>query len=181
MRGRDKLLEEINGEPLLRRIADAARTVLPHVAVTIPHLGHPRAAALSALSVHLLDVPDWEEGMSASLRRGVKFWRGHVDGLIVTPGDMPELDARCFAIFSRDIFARTLPSILRGVTQDGEAGHPVYFPKQYFPELLALRGDQGARELLQRQAIDKVVLPGQSARRDLDTPEAWDAWRKRTL
>jgi molybdenum cofactor cytidylyltransferase len=45
--------------------------------------------------------------------------------------------------------------------------------------LMELTGDQGARAVLQRHA-DKILytaLPGQHATTDLDTPEAWAAWR----
>ena len=49
------------------------------------------------------------------------------------------------------------------------------------PEILALTGDQGARELLQRHRdkVRLVPLPEARAITDLDTPEDWAAWRQR--
>jgi molybdenum cofactor cytidylyltransferase len=61
------------------------------------------------------------------------------------------------------------------------AGHPVLFPADLRAELLALQGDEGARMVLQRHKarLRLIALPNQHALTDLDTPEAWAAWRLR--
>ena len=70
-------------------------------------------------------------------------------------------------------------AILRGTAADGTAGHPVLFPRDTWPELLLLRGDQGARPVLARLAdrVVAVALPESNATTDLDTPEDWANWR----
>ena len=71
MRGRDKLTETVDGLPLLRRQALRAIDTGAHVAVTLPDPDHPRTAALQGLPVQVIEVPDSDLGMSASIRRGV--------------------------------------------------------------------------------------------------------------
>jgi molybdenum cofactor cytidylyltransferase len=44
---------------------------------------------------------------------------------------------------------------------------------------LSLHGDQGARAVLAQEDVGLIALPGQNAITDLDTPEAWAAWRSR--
>ena len=54
------------------------------------------------------------------------------------------------------------------------------FPNRCFKYLTTLKGDQGARALIEqdRKAIKYIVLPGSHATTDLDTPEDWMAWRR---
>ena len=69
MRGRDKLLEAVEGQPLLRRQAAMARRATSGpVLVALPPAPHPRYGALDDLDVTPLPVPDAAEGMNASLR-----------------------------------------------------------------------------------------------------------------
>jgi molybdenum cofactor cytidylyltransferase len=52
---------------------------------------------------------------------------------------------------------------------------PVYFPAAYFPALMALRGDSGARALLQRHAAEVTAVPVADLG-DLDTPSDYEAY-----
>ncbi|MGR3570774.1 nucleotidyltransferase family protein [Brevirhabdus sp.] len=183
MRGSDKLLEPLGGVPLLRVLADRARATGAGVWVTLPASGpaaRARCAALQGAGVHRVPVPDAEEGMAASLRRGVGALPPSVPGVLVVLGDMPEIERADMAAMLGAFDAAGQPRIWRAATEDGEPGHPVLFHAAFFDELRALRGDRGARDLLRRHAgqIRAVTLPGGRARVDLDTPEAWAAWRR---
>jgi molybdenum cofactor cytidylyltransferase len=59
-------------------------------------------------------------------------------------------------------------------TIDGKRGNPVVWARRFFPELMALDGDIGARHLIGRypEAISDVPLTGTAALTDVDTPEA---------
>jgi molybdenum cofactor cytidylyltransferase len=69
--------------------------------------------------------------------------------------------------------------IVRAVAADGTPGHPVLFGRRFFESLAALRGDRGARDVLAEAGEFAVEVPtgGRRALTDLDTPEAWAAWR----
>ncbi|MCX8954681.1 NTP transferase domain-containing protein, partial [Ruegeria sp. NA] len=71
--------------------------------------------------------------------------------------------------------------IWRGTTADGKPGHPVIFDRTLFRQLSALHGDHGAQTVVRSQqgGVFLQPLPGQNAVMDLDTPEDWDAWRKK--
>ena len=53
------------------------------------------------------------------------------------------------------------------------------FPAAILPALRHLTGDSGARDILRTHPVRHVALPGLRATTDLDTPEAWAAWRAR--
>jgi molybdenum cofactor cytidylyltransferase len=53
---------------------------------------------------------------------------------------------------------------------DGHVGVPAIFPRICFSELMQLRGDEGARAILERNAYRLVRVPMPNAAVDLDTP-----------
>ena len=74
MGGHDKLLEEVAGEAILRRVARLALAQATRVLVSLPDTGMfalGRRAALAGLGVTILPVSDAHEGLAASLRAGV--------------------------------------------------------------------------------------------------------------
>jgi molybdenum cofactor cytidylyltransferase len=57
---------------------------------------------------------------------------------------------------------------------DGRRGNPVLWSRRFFPDLMAIEGDVGARHLIGRysEAVIEVPVTGKAAFVDIDTPEA---------
>jgi CTP:molybdopterin cytidylyltransferase MocA len=185
MRGADKLLEQVDGLPQLRRAVEAARSAgAARVWVTLPPRGTPlsdaRHAALDGSWVRRIEVEDCDEGMSASLRAGARAAAAQSAGaLLILLADLPEIEAGDLARFVA-AHATDPEAIWRGVTEDGTPGHPVLIPARLFPAMAGLSGDEGARAILEGDHVRPLPLPGARATTDLDTPEAWADWRART-
>jgi molybdenum cofactor cytidylyltransferase len=179
MGGPNKLLAEIGGKPLVRIVVDAvlASRARPVVVVT----GHQRdkvEAALAGLSVKFVHNPHFADGLGTSLKAGIAALPAEADGAIVCLGDMPQVDAalidRLIGAFDPDHGALVvLPTI------DGKRGNPVVWSRRFFPDLMAVEGDVGARYLIGRytEAVAEVPLTGTAALTDVDTPEALAAVR----
>jgi molybdenum cofactor cytidylyltransferase len=179
MGGPNKLLAEIGGKPLVRIVVDAvlASRARPVVVVT----GHQRdkvEAALAGLSVKFVHNPHFADGLDTSLKAGIAALPADADGAIVCLGDMPQVDAalidRLIGAFDPDHGALVvLPTI------DGKRGNPVVWSRRFFPDLMAVEGDVGARYLIGRytEAVAEVPLTGTAALTDVDTPEALEAVR----
>jgi len=177
MGGPNKLLAEINGKPLVRIVVDQvfASRARPVIVVT----GHQRErveAALKGLPVKFVHNPHFADGLGTSLRAGVAALPAEVDGAIVCLGDMPQVDAalidRLIGAFDPDAGAlAVVPTI------DGKRGNPVVWSRRFFPDLMAVEGDVGARHLIGRytEAVAEVPLSGTAALTDVDTPEALEA------
>jgi len=108
------------------------------------------------------------EGMGTSLAAGVRS-APEADGWVIALADMPFVlpdTIRSVAQALRAGAAMVAPSFR------GERGHPVGFSRRYFPELSALRGDEGARALLAQHAESLVLLDveDRGALRDVDRP-----------
>jgi molybdenum cofactor cytidylyltransferase len=179
MGGPNKLLAEIGGKPLVRMVVDAAlgSRARPVVVVT----GHQRdkvEAALAGLPVKFVHNPHFADGLGTSLKAGIAALSADVDGAIVCLGDMPQVDAalidRLIGAFDPDHGALVVvPTI------DGKRGNPVVWSRRFFPDLMAVEGDVGARYLIGRytEAVAEVPLTGTAALTDVDTPEALEAVR----
>jgi len=173
MRGRDKLLEAIDGQPLLRLMAGRACKAGVAVRVVLGPDHAARHAALADLSVDIVTATQ-SDGMAASIRAGVAGLKGPV---LIVLADMPEITAQdLYLMVSLGAHAPT--AILQAASPAGTPGHPVLFPADLLPDLSQLRGDQGAKAVLTKQAARVTLLPLADARAtvDLDTPEDWAAW-----
>jgi CTP:molybdopterin cytidylyltransferase MocA len=175
MQGRDKLLEVVDGQPLLRIVARRATRAGVAVRVVLGPGQAARRAVLADLDVEIIEA-EGGDGMAASLRAGVAGLTGAV---LVLLADMPEITAQDIHLMV-SLHARAPEAILRAATREGVPGHPVLFPADLVPELARLAGDEGARRLLQRQGARVTLLPLKDDRAtvDLDTPEDWAAWRR---
>lgn len=183
MNGRDKLLETVDGLPLLLRQTGMALACGCDVLVTVPPgaAGAKRRALLrqsDRLTVRV--IADASEGIAASLRAGAAWAQAHkVDALMIVLADLPDLDQ---GDLQKMIYAATTNpgQVIRAVDQTGHPGHPVIFPARLFSAIARLSGDQGARDLLRHEDVAPLTLADGRATTDLDTPEAWAHWRART-
>ena len=182
MRGRDKLLEDVAGQPLIRKQAMMARAVTQGpVIVALPPRPHSRYAALEGLDVDCLPVNAAAEGMGASFRAAADALPRHATYAMIVLGDMPDLTENDLKKVMEGIDITPHNLIWRGQTSDGRPGHPIIFHADLFDALRALKGDSGGREIVAAAGarVHHVTLPGNRARLDLDTPEDWAAWRAR--
>lgn len=174
MRGGDKLLEPVAGQPLLSLMcARAMASGLPTI-VTLPHPNHPRADCIGGATA--IWVPNAREGMGVSIATGVAALPDSMDGVMLLPTDMPEVSTADYAVLAQAFQGPDGP-VIRATAQGGTPGHPVLFPRRLFSALQDLRGDTGARGILRTERVIPIPLPDRHALVDLDTPEDWATWR----
>ena len=173
----NKLIAEIGGKPLVRIAAEQA--LASHASPVIVVTGHEKdkvAAALAGLPVRLVHNPDYAEGLGSSLRTGIAAVPAEADGAIVCLGDMPQVDAplidKLIAAFDPEKGALVVTP-----TIDGRRGNPVVWSRRFFPDLMAVQGDIGARNLIgsYAEAVVEVPVAGVGALVDVDTPESLSA------
>jgi molybdenum cofactor cytidylyltransferase len=110
--------------------------------------------------------PAWEDGMSASIQAGMTGLPPKVDAMVFLVCDQPALDR---AHLERLLAAHLGEPDRVVASRYGEIrGIPALFPRRAFPLLDRLRGDQGARALLQGLDVLEVPFPGGEL--DVDTP-----------
>lgn len=180
--GKDnKLLAEIGGIPLVRRVAEILlASNVAEVVVVVGFEARKVSEALSGLELQRAFNADHEEGLSSSLRSGVDSLPAEARGAMIVLADMPGVTVK---LVNRliDTFERAdCDKIVFPTHGDGEQGNPVIWPRRFFPELLALEGDKGAKSLIKAHPQDcvGVAVKNESAFGDIDAPADLAPWRK---
>lgn len=169
----NKLMAEFDGVPLARRTAE--RVVEAGLAGTVFVVGHQAErlrAALAGLPIQLVDNPDHAEGLSTSLKVGLRAISGRADGLMVVLADMPEVSAAALHRLAQAFIDSGGRSIVRA-THGGKRGNPVILPRALFAQIEGLQGDTGARQIVETSDLPIIdVELGEAASLDVVTPEA---------
>ena len=113
--------------------------------------------------------PNSSQGMGATLSDAMAQVPGSWSGVLVALGDMPWIETRTYLEVAEQLQAC---NICRPEC-DGRPGHPVGFGRRFFPELSALSGDQGGRDLLERYSADVrvVAVADPGVLMDIDHPD----------
>lgn len=181
--GRLKQAEKLAGQPLLRRVVEAALSSLASQVLVVlgcqaeqlwpvlAQIDHPRLAVVSN--------PLWEEGVASSIRAALTALGGEIEATVFAQADQPFLS-------SREIDALLIRHAQTGAPivaprLGREIRSPVLFSRRLFPELAGLAGDVGGRQLIAQHSPEvefvEVVNPLPYA--DVDTPA--DLLRLRSL
>ncbi len=162
------------GQPMIERAVDAALgSVASPVLVVLGHQAEQISTLLRGHAATLVHAPDYADGLSASLRAGIAALPQDAPAVVVCLGDMPLITA---AVIDQ-IIAAYDPDEGRLIvvpTHRGKRGNPVLWDRRFFPDILALRGDTGARALLLRHAeyVTEIDIGSDAILTDFDTPDA---------
>ncbi len=176
MGGRNKLLMEIEGVPLVRRTVETllASSVSAVVVVT----GHQSAeveAAVKGLDVRIVHNPHYPEGLSTSLKAGLDAVDSEAAAALICLGDMPEIAPAHIARLV-DGFDPEAGRAIGVPTHNGKRGNPVLWARRFFGEMQNIAGDVGARHLIgdNESLVYEVEFEDTGVLMDLDTPGQWD-------
>jgi molybdenum cofactor cytidylyltransferase len=113
--------------------------------------------------------PFYRKGMGTSIRKGVRTIEPGSEGILIALGDQPFLKTATINALIR-VFTRRKHTIIVPSFR-GQKGHPVIFHRNYEKELLRLKGDVGARSILQRHPGDvrSVRVRARGVVKDIDT------------
>lgn len=184
MRGKDKLLQEIDGVPQIERIVRQVLKLEFPVFVTIPATDIKRKSIISKTNATIIEVHNAKFGMGHSIAEGIDEITKNYDflSLAICPSDLPDLKMASINNLINHFFK--CPEMICRPVAGGSTniGHPVIFPKKYFEELKLIRGDSGARNVVQKNegSINLYNTDDSAYFLDLDTPEEFTNWINRT-
>ena len=167
--GGDKLLAPFRGKPLLAHAAAALGST--PVATRIAVVGTDQTARADLVARAGWDIalnPAPEEGQGASLATGMRAASetGATAALILL-GDMPLVpDAHLEALMKA--LTPDLGAVFSRVSDRRQP--PVIFARWIWPQLIALSGDQGARNLSLSASASVAIALDPACARDIDTP-----------
>jgi molybdenum cofactor cytidylyltransferase len=178
--GRNKLLLDFAGQPIVCHAVDHALAAGIRDVVVVG--GHQAAKVREALGdrlaapgIRMVEAREHKLGMSASLKAGIRALAPKTQAALVMLGDMPQVSATLI----RRLVSAYNPVEGRTIvvpTMNGKRGNPVLFDRKFFPEILELAGDVGARHLIGEHddEVAEVAVDDAAVFADVDTPEAYE-------
>jgi CTP:molybdopterin cytidylyltransferase MocA len=167
--GEPKQLAVLRGRPLLEHsLRTLAGSALERRLVV---LGSAAERILAEVDLHGAEpvvCEEWKRGQAASLAAGIRAASG-AEAVVIILGDQPLISP---AAIERVIGARGWGAVAVRATYGGAPGHPVLLEHELFASALRLRGDAGARALLEdhRDRVRDVPCDGLGSPADVDTP-----------
>jgi len=168
--GSPKQLVRIAGRPLLHTAVSRAVEVAGHsVTVVLGSGADELAGLLRHTPASILINRQWEEGIGSSIRAAVARLPGGCMGVLIALADQAAVTAEDLRRLSGRW--RAHPDHIVAAQYEGITGVPAVFPQWCFPDLLELRGDEGAKRLFHRHTERTLRVSLPSAALDIDTPE----------
>jgi molybdenum cofactor cytidylyltransferase len=168
--GSPKALALFRGVPLVRQTTQRLKAFCPAGLQVVAGAAAVAPAIRELLApdgVVVVVNPDWASGMGSSLACGLRALPAGADAVLVMPCDLPAVTTDDLA---RLVSAwRAAPQRMAAAEFDAHPAPPAIFPRTVWPQLIALRGDQGARAVLE-SAAQRTAVPMPSAALDADTP-----------
>ena len=160
--GEPKQLVMLGDETLLERTVRVAREAGCSPVVVVVGADYAQVLGNNVLGDAVTVINDqWKEGMASSIRLGVRtlgIVAKDAEGVLLMTCDQP-------AVTAKHLLRLTLKAEVKASRYAGRSGVPAFFPKKYFDQLMKLKGDSGARELLAEARYEEL----ENGELDVDT------------
>jgi molybdenum cofactor cytidylyltransferase len=171
--GKPKMLLPWKGKPLIRYAVEAAlEGGLSEVVVVRGAVNKPLERALASLPVRFVENPEWQAGLSASVRAGVGALPEGTGSAMFLLADQPFVSADLVRALAQRHSETLAPIVAPRV--EGKRGNPVLFDRSTFRDLLTLEGDTGGRAIIERSSIEYLDWDDPAILQDIDTPEDYE-------
>jgi molybdenum cofactor cytidylyltransferase len=177
--GRNKLLFDLDGEPVVRRaVRQAAAAGLDPVIAVVGYEANLVRRELDGLDPPCVIVvnPDYERGINSSLKTGIAAVPASAVGAVVMLADMPLVTTEMIATLITRYRAGTAPLVISDY--DGVNAPPMLYDRVLFEELRVMEGEGCGRQVVRRhQSEAEVVAWPVTALTDLDVPGDYERIR----
>lgn len=165
----NKLLADVNGQPMITHVITALRQAnYETIMVIVPAMDEAVRAKIKAPKIQVIDNPDADKGQSSSLKLAADYAdKIQANSLMIALGDMPFVPADHFKNLRAEIDHHTAL-----VSSGGERlCPPAIFDQSCFKHFQTLSGDRGARMIFDQLDNTKTLKTNPQYLRDIDHPE----------
>ncbi len=169
--GAPKQLLDWRSKPFVRHVAETAlhASLWPVVVVTGSHAPEI-STALSGLPVEIVHNPEYAQGQSTSIKKGIASLPANVGASIFLLADQPQIPTEVILAL-KEAHARDLPAILAPLVLEEHRANPVLFDRAAFPDLMKLTGDIGGRAIFDKHRVEYLPWHDDILLFDVDKPE----------
>jgi molybdenum cofactor cytidylyltransferase len=171
--GRPKQLLSYQGRSLILHAVEVALASLCQpIIVVLGAYAEQIKPELMLKAVQVVENSQWQEGMSSSIRAGINMLlktNSKLDAVIISLADQPLVSPQIFNQLIQ-CYQETQKVIIASKYNE-TTGVPALFSNSLFPELMQLKGDKGAKALIQKYIDTGVILLIPGVAIDIDTPD----------
>ena len=168
------LVSDKAGKAMIARVIDnvLSSNARPILIVT-GHQADQVEHALGGRPVRYVHAPDYADGLSASLKAGIAAVPPECAAAVVCLGDMPLVTGRMIDRLM-SMYDQDEGRLIVLPTFRGKQGNPMLWDRRFFPEILQITGDSGARFLVGKypEFVCEVEMADDAVLRDFDTTES---------
>lgn len=177
-----KQLAKIGEKTLVQVVLDAiTKTEVADIVVVLGHESQRVQRAIEGREgVRVVVNPDYRDGMGTSIRTGMLSLAKDTDGVMLLLADQPFVTRSLMRRIIRAFEAGRREGRIVAAAHGDLVTPPVIFPRMCFGELSRLRGDKGAKSVIERHAggLHKVQVGSKGALADIDTKKDLQAARR---
>jgi molybdenum cofactor cytidylyltransferase len=169
--GAPKQLLDWKGKPFVQHIAETALQagLWPVLVVTGSHAADVESA-LNGLPVHIVRNPEYQQGQSTSIVKGVLALPKHTGSAIFLLADQPQIPVEVIRTLVES-HADKFHSIIAPLVLEERRANPVLFDQVTFSDLLQLKGDIGGRAIFSNYKVEYIPWHDDRLLFDVDKPE----------
>jgi molybdenum cofactor cytidylyltransferase len=170
---KNKLLMKIAGKEIIIHTLEAVLSSnVDEIIVVTGYMHNEISKLLEKYPVNLIYNRSYNKGQSTSVKAGTNAVKSKAKGIMYVLGDQPLLTASTINKIIEGFYSGK-ENIIAAPFLKGKRGNPVIFDISLKEEIFALKGDRGARPLLDKykNKILQVVVEDMSILQDIDYPE----------
>jgi molybdenum cofactor cytidylyltransferase len=176
--GKPKQLLKYKESTLLEFVLNVATAVSEKVVLVLGANAEAIQKSLGKRNVTVVINEEWEEGMSSSICCGVSAIQRSqpaVEGVIILVCDQPYVSAELL----QDLIAKhaTTGKKIIASAYNNTIGVPALFDKTFFPGLMSLKGQEGAKKIIQQHPGEVATIAFPNGTIDIDTMEDYEKLR----
>jgi len=173
--GKPKQTLVLEGEPMLERVLRTLRQTKVDVTVVVLGAGAEEVRKKVRWGDEKLVVNhDYSNGMSESLKIGLKSVQEVADAALIVLADQPFVSSGTVDRVI-DAYLKTKAAVV-APSYKGTRGNPVLFDKRLFPRIMGIKGDVGAKSVVEENRKDMLVVEvdDEGILQDIDTPADYE-------
>jgi molybdenum cofactor cytidylyltransferase len=172
--GVSKQLLDWKGKPFVRHIAETAlRAGLDPVIVVTGFDSAQVESALIGLPVNIVHNANYQQGQSASIKKGIEALPANVGSALFLLADQPQIPVEVIRALVES-HTREMQAILAPLVLEDRRANPVLFDRVTFADLLKLEGDVGGRGIFDKHRVEYLPWHDELLLFDVDRPEDYE-------
>ena len=148
MGSQNKLLLKINNNTILREtIKNIIASNVTNCTVILGHDSNKILSEIDSLNINIVINKYYKEGLSSSIRAGVNNLKQNTKAVMICLGDMPLIKTSTYNQLLSSFEKVNEKKILVPFYKELK-GNPIIFSHHYFSQLIKLKGDCGAKNII---------------------------------